>query len=60
MGATCVEKLTVSVIGGTTSGKIKSYLQLFKDNANNIKTRNMGLFFMIVIFNVNTKKDFNY
>jgi len=61
MGATWVEKLTVPVTGGTSSGRMKSYLQLFAKNANSIvEIRNMERFFMVYIFNVNTKKDFNF
>jgi hypothetical protein len=58
MGAIWVENLTDPVIGGTSTGKMKSYLQLVKKNANEIKIRNIVRFFMVINFKIITKKDF--
>jgi hypothetical protein len=59
MGATCVEKLTGPVTGVTSTGIMKSYLQPLISKENRIETRNIERFFMVSIFNFNTKKDFD-
>jgi hypothetical protein len=59
MGATSNAKVGGVVMTGTSVGIMKSYLQPLMNNENKIKIRNIVRFFMIYIFNVNTKKDFN-
>jgi len=57
-----VEKLTGGVPGGTTGttgGKMKSYLQLFRNNDDKTKIRNILYFLIIFILKVNTKKGFS-
>jgi hypothetical protein len=59
MGATCAEKLIglpLLLVGGASSGIIKSYLQPFISNENKIEIRNIVRFFIVYIFRVNIKK----
>jgi hypothetical protein len=60
MGAICVENLTDPVIGGTSTGKMKSYLQPVSNNETKARIRYVVRLFMIFIFKINTKKDFNF